>query len=289
MNTRDDAEECRLTVAALALDIARGDVKESLRRAQCMLDQLPDGEVDVAVLPELFTTGFLHDVGLLKSIAEGPEGPTLRFLHEQASGHNLMLAGSYLVKEDGKYYNRGFLITPDGKHTFYDKRHLFCLSAESTTFAHGHRRPPVVAFRGWNVSMIICYDLRFPVWSRNVDMAADVVLVPANWPESRGYAWRTLLAARSIENQVVMVGADCSGTDEFGMYDGMAMITDALGRQVAPPLAVPPEGCPPPTDPGKLINTPYGPVIEGRLSKSPLLKLREWLPTHRDADRFSVQ
>lgn len=288
----EELEDVTLKTAILSLDIATGDPAENRRRASRMLAMLP-ADTDVAVLPELFTTSFMRDTDAMLGVAEDRDGATMRFLTEEARAHDLLLAGSFLVKEaigngQHKYYNRGFMVFPDGTHNFYDKHHLFCLSPEAQLITHGHKRPPVMHFRGWNVSMIICYELRFPVWDRNVGMQTDVVLVPANWPDTREYAWRQLLIARSIENQVVMVGANRSGRDDYGEYSGSAMITDELGRQVIPPLPEPPKGCPPPTLHGEIIPTPYGPILAATLSMAKLRKLRTWLPTHRDADKFLI-
>ena len=219
-----------LNVAALSLDIAEADPAENLRRAKAMLDLLPQG-VEVAVLPELFTTAFMSD---------------------------------------------------------YDKHHLFCLSDEARILTHGRMRPPLVEFKGWHISMIICYELRFPVWSRNVDMQTELLLIPANWPQARGYAWDTLIRARAIENQQAVIGADRSGKDEYGTYDGLSMIVDELGRPIAPPLSHPLVGCPPPTAPGSVIESPYGPILTATLSFDKLMRWRRWLPTDRDADRFTL-
>lgn len=295
MTVPKSVDPCRdplLTVAALPLDIATGDVDENLRRASLMLEALPPG-VDVAVLPELFTTSFMKDTDAMLALAEFRDGKTMRHISSIASQKDLLIAGSYLGKETvaagaHEYFNRGFMAFPDGKVEFYDKHHLFCLSKEAQVLTHGRRRPPVVNFRGWNVSMYICYELRFPVWSRNVGMAADIVLVPANWPVARGYAWRHLLIARAIENQVVMVGADRSGRDDYGEYDGLAFITDELGRQIAPALEEALSGCPPPSAKGSEIMTPYGTILMATLSMTSLKKLRQWLPTDRDADGFTI-
>lgn len=290
-----------LKVAVLSLDIKVADPAENRRRVAEMLQLVPD-ETDVVVLPELFTTAFMRDTEALLQHAESRDGATLRFLEEQSKHHDILLIGSYLVKEtishretaegsnhhDHKYFNRGFMIFPDGNHEFYDKHHLFCLSPEAQLITHGHKRPPVREFRGWNISMIICYELRFPVWDRNVGMKADLVAVPANWPDARGYAWRQLLSARSIENQVVMVGADRSGSDDYGTYTDLSLITDELGRPVAPPLSQPLVGCPPPKAPGSVIASPYGPILTATLSQAALHKHRHFLPTDRDADCFTI-
>lgn len=292
MTDTAETPDAKLRVAVLSLDIAAGNPEESRRRTAEMLSMIPE-DTDVAVLPELFTTSFMRDADAMLGCGEFHDGPTMRFLAEQAKTHDLLLIGSYLVKEsvgngEHRYFNRGFMMQPDGECQFYNKHHLFCLSPESRLITHGHKRPPVVRFRGWNVSMLICYELRFPVWDRNVDMKADLVVVPANWPDARGYAWRQLLIARSIENQVVMAGANRSGRDDYGEYTDLSMITDELGRQIAPPLSEPPVGCPPPSLIGEVIPTSYGPIVTATLSLAKLRKLRSWLPTHCDADRFSI-
>lgn len=290
--TAVEVPDCQLNVAVLSLDIAVANPAENLRRVGQMLERLPN-DTDVAVLPELFTTAFMRDTDTLLTCAEFRDGPTMRFLREQAQLHDLLLIGSYLAKEavgEGKheYFNRGFMVFPDGSHEFYDKHHLFCLSPEARLITHGRRRPPVREFRGWNISMLICYELRFPVWDRNVDMKADFVAVPANWPDARGYAWRQLLIARSIENQVVMAGADRSGSDDYGTYTNLSLITDELGRPIAPPITEHLVGCPPPTAPGSVIPSPYGPILTATLSLAKVHRLRYWLPTHRDADHFTI-
>lgn len=283
-----------LSVAVLSLDIIPGDKERNLSNAGEMLNMLPAG-TDVAVLPELFTTSFMKDTDRMLSLAESRDGLTIRKIRQWADSHGILIAGSYLFKESAgngthRYYNRGFMVMPDGQEVFYDKHHLFCLSKEAELFTHGHRRPPVVNFKGWNISIRICYELRFPVWNRNVGMQADLVLVPANWPAARGYAWRHLLIARAIENQVVMAGADCSGTDDYGNYDGMALIVDELGRQISPPLSQAPQGCPPPPPgTGKVVPTRYGDILSAFFKLEDVKKLRGWLPTERDADRFTVE
>ena len=280
-----------LTVAVMSLDIAAGDVDENLRRMEMMADALPDS-VDIAVLPELFTTSFMKDTDAMLAAAEGGDGPTMEAVCRLSARKNMMVAGSFLACEtspDGAgvtYFNRGFMVMPDGRRVFYDKHHLFCLSKEAQLLAHGQGRPPLVEFRGWNVSMLICYELRFPVWGRNVDMKADIVLVPANWPVNRGYAWRQLVIARAIENQVVVAGADRSGRDDYGEYDGLSLIVDELGRQIAPEPETAPSGCPVPDNYGEAYMTPFGPLLVATFSLEKVKKLRGWLPTHRDADRF---
>ena len=289
--TENATRDSLLTVAVLSLDIAYGDVDENLRRVALMMESLPP-QADIVVLPELFTSSFMSDTGRMLALAEDTDGKTVRFLADMAAVRDVMMAGSFLCKEEvgtqgeHRYFNRGFMILPDGKRTFYDKHHLFCLSKEAALLRHGSERPPLVHFRGWNVTMLICYELRFPVWGRNIDMRADMMLVPANWPSNRGYAWRQLLIARAIENQMVVAGADRSGSDDYGDYDGLSVVVDELGRQIVPRPESPPDGCPLPDNYGKVSDTTYGPVLSATFSIEKVKKLRQWLPTAKDADSF---
>lgn len=220
-----------IKVAAIALDIVWANPPKNIKAVEKHLQKIP-ADTDLVVLPELFTTGFIQDVDLLHSLSEKAEGPTLTKLKEWAAQGNYAIAGSYSAQEDGKVFNRGFFITPEGETTFYDKRHLFKPSAENELYAAGRKWLQVVNFRGWKIALMICYDLRFPVWARNAGHAYDMMLVPANWPTARGYAWSHLLIARAIENQAVYVGCDRGGQDDYGLYDGLSMIVDAMGQPI---------------------------------------------------------
>lgn len=218
-----------ITIAAIPLDIAWADRDRNLRTVGELLDLIP-ADTDIVVLPELFSTGFIQDADVMNRIAEPTSGPTIATLQQYARSRNVAIAGSYLARIATNCYNRAFFIEPDGEETFYDKRHLFSPSSECRMLKPGTERPPVIRFRGWNISMIVCYDLRFPVWCRNTGNRYDIMLVPANWPNEREYAWRHLLIARAIENQAIVVGADCGGTDDYGSYHDMTCIFDAVGR-----------------------------------------------------------
>lgn len=220
-----------LRVAALPLAIEWGDKTANIRTLDAAMHALPAG-TDIVVLPELFSTGYADDIDAMTELAEAPDGPTIKHLQALADRYSAAIAGSFLCIADGKLYNRGFFIEPSGDVTFYDKRHLFSLSAEATNFTAGTERMPVVRFRGWNVSMIICYDLRFPVWCRCRRSEYDILLVPANWPQARGYAFTHLAIARAIENQCCVVAADRGGSDVYGAYDGLTQIFDGRGMPV---------------------------------------------------------
>lgn len=262
----------RLKTAVISLDIHWANVEENMSETQKLIATL-DQDTDLVVLPELFSTGFIQDESLMENLTARHGVSTLATLTEWAGTFDMAIAGSILVKEDGCFYNRGFIITPDGTTTFYDKRHLFCLSPEAKTYAHGHALPPVVGFRGWNISLIICYDLRFPVWCRNKGHRYDMLIVPANWPQARGYAWKHLLIARAIENQAVVVGADRSGTDDYGDYDGLSMIVDPTGHILAPD-----------NDSAAKPDT----IIYATYSREWVEKMRNRLPVGADADYFEL-
>ena len=139
------------------------------------------GRTDLAVLPETFTTGFSMDVEKQADTMEGQTVPTIK---EWAKKYKLAVAGSFIAKDNGKFYNRAFFITPEGEEYYYDKRHLFRMAEEDKHFSAGDKRL-IVPYKGWNICLQVCYDLRFPVWSRNVNNEYDLLIYVANWPEAR--------------------------------------------------------------------------------------------------------
>ena len=229
----------KLRVAALPLAIEWADKDANIAAVEKALEKLPAG-TDVIVLPELFSTGYSDDPDVLAALAERNTGATVDKIKEWAARTGAAIAGSYLASTHPKIYNRGFFIEPSGEETFYDKRHLFSLSKEAQLFAPGDERPRIVRFRGWNISLIVCYDLRFPVWCRCRQGEYDLLLVTANWPKARGYAWEHLLIARAIENQCCVVGANRGGSDVYGDYSNMTYIFDGRGMAVG----VQPADCP---------------------------------------------
>lgn len=258
----------RLRVAALPLNIAWADKAANLAAVEAAFERLPES-TDVVVLPELFSTGFIDDPELMRDIAERNTGQTVDFLKELAARHSVAIAGSFLATTHPRFFNRGFFIEPSGEETFYDKRHLFSLSSEANVFARGMDTLPVVRFRGWNIALIVCYDLRFPAWCRNRMGAYDLLLVPANWPQSRAYAWQHLLIARAIENQCCVVGANRAGEDSYGVYDGLTYIFDGRGR----PVGLIPDECP---------------FVVADLDRAEQEEFRAKFPAMRDADDFRI-
>lgn len=259
----------RLKVAAIPLDITWADPQKNRDETERLLADV-DADTDIVVLPELFSTGFMADSQAMSLAAEGGEGATMQWVKKLSARLSMAFAGSFLCVDGDRYLNRGFFITPYSSTTFYDKRHLFSLSPEAKIYSEGHEFIPVVEFRGWKISMIICYDLRFPVWCRNKNNRYDMLLVTANWPQARGFAWKQLLSARAIENQVPVVGANRSGIDDYGDYNGLTFMMDALGRTVA-----------------STENNPSRPIT-ATFSKDSLERYRRQLPVGRDADDFTL-
>lgn len=183
---------------------------------------------DLYVLPEMFTTGFCMRP---EEVAETTDGPTLEWMKQQAAGCDAAVAGTVPVVADGRFYNRFYFVHPDGQVQYYDKRHLFTYGGEPRRYTAGSERV-VVEYRGWRILLQICYDLRFPVWSRNRG-DYDLILYAANWPESRAAVWDVLLRARALENQCYVAGVNRVGDDPSCHYAGGTALIDAYGSAVA--------------------------------------------------------
>lgn len=256
-----------LNIVALPLNITWSDTEENLFRAERNLRKLAK-DTDIVVLPELFSTGFIGTEELLPKLAEDfASSATLARVRKWARNFNFAIAGSVLIREGDSYFNRGFFIEPSGEETFYDKKHLFSISSEKRILSGGKSPVPVVRFRGWNIALAICYELRFPAWLRNTGYKYDVLIIPANWPESRAHAWQTLLAARAIENQAYVVGANRSGVDDGGVYDNQTFIFDYLGNP---------------------IHKGTDAAVTATVNRNPLMKFRKNFPAANDADSFVI-
>lgn len=187
------------------------------------------GHTDLVVLPEMFSTGFSMDAA---SLAETMDGPTVGWMREEAAALGCVIAGSLIVREGGRHYNRLVWARPDGTLAHYDKRHLFRMANEQEHYSPGARRL-VVELKGWRVCPMVCYDLRFPVWSRNRG-DYDLLLYVANWPARRAHAWSSLLRARAIENQCYVAGVNRIGTDGNGAsYAGDSVVLDFHGQSLS--------------------------------------------------------
>ncbi|MBO6555978.1 MAG: amidohydrolase [Pseudomonadales bacterium] len=227
------------------------------------LDNLSDG---VAVLPEMFSTGFSMDS---ETLAESMYGPTHTWMLKNAKQRNLTLCGSIIIHEHGRYLNRFLWVTPDEETRVYDKRHLFRMAGEHEHYSGGESNLTVLD-AATRIRPQICYDLRFPVWSRNTDDAYDLLLFIANWPAARREQWLALLKARAIENLSYVVGLNRIGDDGNGVqYSGDSVVFGPEGETIV-----------------DLGNEDTVATFEPDLDR--LRDYRERFPAHLDADHFSV-
>jgi len=198
------------------------DKTANLAKTEMQLEGLCD-TTDLVVLPEMFSTGFCTD---RLDLAETTEGETICKIKDWAQKFNFAIAGSYIATENNRYYNRGFFAFPNGEIVFVDKRHLFSVGGEDKFFSPGENKP-IIKYCGFNIRLLVCYDIRFPVWARNVDNKYDLLIYVANFPASRIKNWDVLLKARAIENQAYVCGVNCIGTDGTGtFYNGHSALLD---------------------------------------------------------------
>jgi omega-amidase len=188
-----------------------------------------EGQFDLAVFPETFTTGFLGDPDLP---SEDMHGPTVSWMQELAAKHDSAICGSAVIVEQGERFNRFLLVKPDGEIQHYDKRHLFSMGGESERYVAGQERV-IWSLGAWRICPQVCYDLRFPAWCRNRD-DYDLLLFVANWPRGRVHHWTALLRARAIENQAWVAGVNRVGEDGNGVaYPGNSQLIDPMGEVLA--------------------------------------------------------
>ena len=215
-----------MKISILQLDLVWENPQENLRKADAAIASAPGA--DLYVLPEMFPTGFCT---VPDGVAEPEGGLVLQWMKDKAAGTDAALAGSVSVRDEGRYYNRFYFVTPDGSVTWYDKKHLFTYGGEHKYFTAGDKRV-VIEFRGVRIMLLVCYDLRFPIWSRNHG-DYDMILYVASWPVTRMNAWKSLLVARAIENQCYVAGVNRVGTDPSNEYGGGSMVIDPYGKMIA--------------------------------------------------------
>lgn len=194
------------------------------------LASIPPG-AELVILPEMFSTGFSMKPDLL---AENMEGETIAWMKRKAAEKKIILTGSMITEDNGDYFNRLIWMKPDGLFGYYDKRHLFAYAGEDEHYTPGSKRL-IASVKGWKVLLQICYDLRFPVWSRQQlqdnGPEFDLIIYVANWPERRNHAWKTLLMSRAIENQCYAIGVNRVGKDGNDIYhSGDSMVVDPMGE-----------------------------------------------------------
>ncbi|HET6992779.1 MAG TPA: amidohydrolase [Bacteroidia bacterium] len=231
--------------------------------------------LDLLALPEMFTTGFSMQP---EKLAEKTDGPTLAWMQKQASNLNSVVTGSIIAEENGNYYNRLLWVRPDGTYVHYDKRHLFRFGNEEKHYTPGTQKL-IVDLHGWKVCPLVCYDLRFPVWSRNrwkkngTELIADydLLVYVANWPERRGKVWKTLLMARAMENNSFVLGVNRIGNDiDNILHAGESAIIDFKGEYLKSAIISREE------------------IISTKLSYQLLKEFRTSFPAGLDADNFSI-
>jgi len=224
-----------------------------------------NGVVDLIVLPEMFSTGFSMKASQL---AEEINGKTVTWMKDQATKSSSVVVGSLIIKEKDKCYNRLIWMRPDGNYEYYDKRHLFRLANEQDHYTGGTERK-IVELNEWRINLNVCYDLRFPVWSRNRG-DYDILLNVANWPAKRSYPWKTLLKARAIENMCYVIGLNRVGNDGNNYYhSGDSAVIKPDGETII--------DC---SDEEK--------ILYATLSEDELTKFRQRFQFYKDADNFTI-
>lgn len=255
-----------IRIALLQLDLVWESPELNRAKVDQFLDQLSK-DTDVVFLPEMFTTGFTMNV---TEYAEPVEGETIRWMKKRSRDHLVALCGSLITKEAGLYFNRLVFVEPSGETHFYDKRHLFTMGNEGEYFTKGTSRL-IVQYQGWRICPLICYDLRFPVWSRNRN-EYDLLVYVANWPHSREDVWNTLLKARALENQAYVAGVNRVGADgQMIAYSGNSQIVSPKGQSL--------DG----------IHDNEEGIISAELSWTELVKFRSTFPVLDDADTFYLE
>lgn len=245
---------------------------KNIKHFNSQLSALKKGSTDVIILPEMFNTGFSMEA---EKFAEETGGITMQWMQETARGLNAVVCGSLMMKHKKKFHNRFIWMQPNGEHSHYDKRHLFSMSGEDKIYTAGKERL-IVDVKGWKICPMICYDLRFPVWSRNSiskkgNAEYDVLIYVANWPSVRNYPWQQLLIARAIENQCYVAGVNRIGKDGNGMeHEGNSVVLDPIGKKLTF------------TKPNKIV------LETITLSAKELTVMRSRFPVLTDADKVKV-
>ncbi len=221
-----------LMVTLIQTDLTWEDKESNLVNLERKIESIRS-QSHVIILPEMFSTGFSMNPSFL---AEPMDGPTVQWMRSIAKRRNSILTGSLIIEEDGKYYNRLIWMLPNGQLGTYDKRHCFSLANEQLYYTPGNKRL-IASVNGWRINLCICYDLRFPVWSRqqisqeDPKPEYDVLVYVANWPDRRIGAWNTLLPSRAIENQSYVIGVNRVGVDGHGLeHSGCSQVVDPLGE-----------------------------------------------------------
>ncbi len=255
-----------LTVALVQTSLYWERIEENLEKFGKLLQPLKD-KTDLIILPEMFTTGFSMNPA---ELAEEMDGVSVSWLKTRAAELDSVIAGSIMVRENNRYFNRLIWMQPSGEFSIYDKGHLFRMGNEHRIYTKG-KKQLIRKIGDWRVKPLICYDIRFPVWSRNRN-SYDLLVYVANWPEPRREVWKTLLKARAIENQAYVIGVNRIGSDGNGIdYSGDSAVVDPKGIVIS-------------------NIEPYKEQIERiTLSMKELKEFREKFPVLPDRDEFIIR
>jgi predicted amidohydrolase len=255
-----------LRITMIQSNIGWEDKDFNLRSLRARLQEL-GGATEIVVLPEMFSTGFSM---CSEALAEPFDGETMEAVAAMAREFNVALTGTFICRTaDGTCRNRAFFVTPDGERHHYDKRHLFRMGSEPDHYSAGDSTT-IVSYRGWNIMLQVCYDLRFPAWSRNTGNRYDIIIYMANWPSQRAAVWDTLLRARAIENMAYVCGVNRTGTDGMGLsYSGGSLLISPKGTIIAN---------------GGESDAP----VTGTISMDSLQAFRAKFPAWMDADTFVI-
>ena len=263
-----------LTVTIIQTDLHWENKKANLQMLEEKIKRISQ-KTELVILPEMFSTGFSMKT---HELAEAMNGETVEWMKRIASEEKIIITGSVIIKEENNFYNRLIWMLPNGKYGIYDKRHLFGFGKEDEHYSPGNKRL-IAQVKGWKINLQVCYDLRFPVWSRQApsllesageEVEFDLLIYVANWPERRSHAWKTLLCARAIENQSYVVGVNRIGKDGNDVYhSGNSMIIDPLGEVL-------------------YHKADEEDVFTITLNKEHLQKVRQQFPFLKDADGFII-
>jgi len=254
-----------LQISIVQSDIKWENIDKNLDYHYSLIENLKN-QTDIIVLPEMFTTGFSLNA---EKLAETMDGKAVKWLMNTAKTLSSVITGSIIIKDNENYYNRMIWAQPDGKLYFYDKRHLFRMAGEHKHYSFGNEKT-IFNYKGWNIRPLVCYDLRFPVWSRN-KQDYDIAIYIANWPITRAEAWKTLLMARAMENQAFIVGVNRCG------IDGMKLNYSGDSRIISPD--------------GKIISSCEEfkeQVITTSIEYEFLTNLKQCFPVQLDSDNFEI-
>ena len=255
-----------IKIVAIQARLVWQNPTENRRYFEQKIRQL-DKDTDLIMLPEMFSTGFTMQPS---SVAETMHGSSVLWMINMAKTNDIAIIGSMVIQENHKYFNRAIFVHPSGDIETYDKRHLFALAGEDRQYTSGNNKI-IINFKGWRICPLVCYDLRFPVWSRNTNNY-DLLLFMANWPITRIDAWDTLLKARAIENMSYCIGVNRIGKDDNGyQYNGHTSAFNFLGEKIAHTM----EG--------------MEDLLQCKISKTKLLEFRRKLNFLKDQDSFEIQ